>query len=162
MILPDFRLTRLLIYSFVLPLLVEAIFIVLPVYSLPPSQKESDTTNSVSLISDTTILEHFQKGDSNQPSGAWLAFQRLLKAGSDARPQIDQLINSKASGSKLYGAILLLQIDRAKAINLLKSWQNDKSRVLLSNGCSKEETTLGDLSKRLLKGEQLVMLRDPN
>ncbi len=159
---PKSRLVRLLIFSFVLAPLAGAISIVSPVYSLPPSQNTSGITDSVSLISDTTILEHFQKGDSNQPSGAWLAFQKLLKAGSDARLQIDQLIKSKASGSKLYGAILLLQIDRAKATNLLKSWQSDNSRVLLSNGCAKEETTLGELSKRLLKGEQLVMLRDPN
>lgn len=156
------RLVRLLTFSFVLTPLAGAMVIVSPANSLPPSQKVSGTTDSVSLISDTTILEHFQKGDSNQPSGVWLAFQKLLKAGSDARPQIDQLIKSKASGSKLYGAILLLQIDRAKATNLLKSWQSDNSRVLLSNGCSKEETTLGDISKRLLKGEQLVMLRNPN
>lgn len=93
---------RLLIFSFVLIPLAGAILIVSPVYSLPPSQKTSGTTDSVFLISDTTILEHFQKGDSNQPSGAWLAFQKLLNAGSDARPQIDQLIKSKASGSKLW------------------------------------------------------------
>lgn len=120
------------------------------------------TTDSASVISDTAVLEHFQKGDSNQPAGAWLAFQEILKSGAAARPQIDRLLSSKAGASRLYGVILLQQIDSAKAVNLLKSWQNDKTRVLLSKGCAKEETTLGDLSTRLLKGEQLVMIKNPN
>ncbi len=124
--------------------------------------KASVTADSIAIISDTNILEHFQQGDSNQPSGSWLAFQDLLKAGSGARPQIDQLIKAKASGSRLYGAILLLQIDRTRATNLLKTWQNDNTRVLLSKGCAKEETTVGVISARLLKGEQIVMLKNPN
>ena len=115
-----------------------------------------------SMNSDTNILEHFQQGDSNQPSRSWFAFQDLLEAGSGARPQIDQLIKAKASCSRLYGAILLMQIARPRAVNLLKAWQNDNTRVLLSKGCAKEETTVGVISTRLLKGEQIVMLKNPN
>lgn len=51
---------------------------------------------------------------------------------------------------------------RPRAINLLKTWQNDNTRVLLSKGCAKEETTVGVISARLLKGEQIVMLKNPN
>lgn len=120
------------------------------------------TASDASIILDTAVVEHFQQGDSNQPSRAWLAFQDLLKAGNAAKPQINQLVKAKAPGSKLYGAILLQQIDLPGATSLLKSWQNDNSRVLLSKGCAKEETTLGDLAKRLLKGEQIVMLKNPN
>jgi len=116
----------------------------------------------VALIADTTVLEHFQQGDSNQPTRAWLAFQELLKAGASARPQIDLLLKSKASASRLYGAILLGQIDKVRASKTLEGWQNDKSKVIFSQGCTKEETTLGELAKRLLKGDQLVMLKNPN
>lgn len=72
------------------------------------------------------------------------------------------MIKAKASGSRLYGAILLMQIARPRAVNLLKAWQNDNTRVLLSKGCAKEEPTVGVISTRLLKGEQIVMLKNPN
>ncbi|MDX2106753.1 MAG: hypothetical protein SFY67_10170 [Candidatus Melainabacteria bacterium] len=124
--------------------------------------KSKVTTDSASLLFDAQVLDHFQQGDSNKPSRAWLAFQVLLKSGVAARSKIDQLLGSKSGGARLYGAILLQQIDSAKATKLLKSWLNDKTRVVFSQGCAKEETTVGDLSKRLLKGEQLVMLKEPN
>lgn len=116
---------------------------------------------SVATLMTQGTVTHHQQGDSNQPAPGWTAFQVLLKHGRQARPQIEQLIASKHAGAKIYGAILLRQIDGSAGANLLKAWATDKSPVMLSNGCEIEQTTIGALSQRILKGEELVLLKAP-
>lgn len=125
-----------------------------------PTDKQM--AESFDLLSSTNVLEHFQQGDSNQPSRAWQAFQILLKQGTKAKPQIDQMLKAKCSATRLYGVILLKQLDTVKASSYLKSWQSDQSQVVYSQGCAKSQTTVADLAQRLLKGQDLVMLKDPN
>ncbi|MBK9204963.1 MAG: hypothetical protein IPL73_21525 [Candidatus Obscuribacter sp.] len=125
-----------------------------------PTDKQM--AESFDLLSSTNVLEHFQQGDSNQPSRAWQAFQILLKQGTKAKPHIDQMLKAKSPATRLYGVILLKQLDTVKASSYLKSWQSDQSQVVYSQGCAKSQTTVADLAQRLLKGQDLVMLKDPN
>jgi hypothetical protein len=128
----------------------------------------ADTPGSVGSVGESLAtlmtqdgVAHYQRGDSNQPAPSWTAFQVLLKEGNKARPQADQLTASKHAGAKIYGAILLMQLDAASGAKLLKSWSNDKSPVMLSNGCLMEQSTVGALSQRILNGEQIVLLKAP-
>lgn len=130
--------------------------------SSDPVSSDKQIAESFDLLSNTNVLEHFQQGDSNQPSRAWQAFQILLKQGTKARPQIEQMLTAKGSGTRLYGVILLQHLDQARANSHLKSWQSDQSRVMYSQGCAKCETTVADLAQRLIKGDKLVMLKNPN
>jgi len=130
--------------------------------SSDPVSSDKQIAESFDLLSNTNVLEHFQQGDSNQPSRTWQAFQILLKQGKKAKPQIEQMLTAKGSGTRLYGVILLQQLDQARANSHLKSWQSDQSRVMYSQGCAKCETTVADLAQRLIKGDKLVMLKNPN
>jgi len=131
--------------------------------TLPPpltTPAAVQATCLTSLMSQNTV-QHYEVGDSNQPSDAWLAFHLLLNQGNNAKPAALSLANSKSAGARIYGAVLLRQIDSVRGKKLLKSWIGDKSTVNYSWGCEKQESTVGALSERLLKGEELILLTDP-
>lgn len=107
-------------------------------------------------------LDHYQQGDSNQPSGAWLAFQSLLQMGKDGKPFAERLVSAKTAPAKMYGVILLNQIDKSQGKAKLTSLLNDKTELIRSQGCVREQATVKDMAQRLLNGEDIVMMKDPN
>lgn len=118
--------------------------------------------NGLNMLLPATTVEHYQQGDSNRPAPAWLSFQALLKQGAAAKPAIEKLLASKGSGARIYGAILMRQIDAKEGAAKLKAMLADKSTVVFSQGCAKEETTVADLATRLLAGQELVFLKAPD
>ena len=131
--------------------------------TLPPpldSPAAVQATCLASLMSQNTV-QHYELGDSNKPSDAWRAFHLLLTQGKNAKPAALSLAESKSGGARIYGAVLLHHIDAAEGKKLLKSWLGDKKAVCYSWGCEKEDSTVGALSERLLKGEELILLTDP-
>ncbi len=107
----------------------------------------------------TTAVIYREKGDTNKPSGQWLAFQKYLKFGSSAKPEIQELISKGTPAGRLYGAILLKQIDAKTADAALAKMKDDQTAVNYFRGCSAESTTAGALALRILKGEELVQVK---
>ncbi len=131
--------------------------------TMPPPLNSAAEVQAACLasLSAQTIVQHYAAGDSNQPSEAWRTFHLLLSQGADAKPAALSLANSHSSGARIYGAVLLRRIDAAEGEKLLKSWVSDKSKVVLSSGCVRQESTVGALSERLLMGEEVILLADP-
>lgn len=121
----------------------------------------SELTQSMDTLMNARSVDHFQQGDSNRPARAWSAFQFIKSQGKAARPGVDQLLKSENGASRIYGAILLMQIDAPSAVQFIKTQLTNQTPLVFSNGCSKEQTTAGALFKRILTGEQLVLLEDP-
>ncbi len=117
---------------------------------------------AVAQLMSSHAVEKFQKGDSNQPAVPWLAFQRLLQNGEKSRSSITKLIESHQPAARIYGGILLLELDKVAGTKMLTSWIKDDTPVTLSGGCVREESTIGKLSERLLHGQPIVMMKNPN
>ncbi len=125
------------------------------------SAADREIANSVALLLSAGAVERFQQGDSNQPAPVWRAFQVLRAQGNKAHPQASKLFASSNPASRVYGAILLLHIDSRNTTIVLQSLTQDTAPVVFSKGCAKEQTTVGELFKRLLNGEHIVMMKDP-
>ncbi|MBX9725153.1 MAG: hypothetical protein K2X81_27365, partial [Candidatus Obscuribacterales bacterium] len=69
------------------------------------------TAAEMDSLMTATALIHREKGDTNQPSKQWLAFQKYLKFGSSAKTEIQELLSKGTPAGRLYGSILLKQID---------------------------------------------------
>jgi hypothetical protein len=131
-------------------------------HAIPAGKQVKSEDNGLNMLLLATTVEHYQQGDSNRPAPAWLSFQALLKQGAAAKPAIEKLLASKGSGARIYGAILMWQIDAKQGAAKLKAMLADKSTVVFSQGCAKEETTVADLATRLLAGQELVFLKAPD
>lgn len=116
----------------------------------------SDETDT---IMKTTVLIQREKGDTNQPSPQWLAFQKHLKFGATAKPQILELLEKASPAGRLYAVILLKQLDPAAADRVLRKMLTDKTPVDYIVGCGVSKSTVAALAGRILKGEELVSLK---
>jgi len=112
------------------------------------------------ILLNAVSLERCYKGDSNQPTEVWKAFNALMNKGVGGRAEIDGLLASDQPAAKIYGAILLRRIDADAGTAKLKLLLNDRQKIMYSNSCSKEMTTVSALAGRLLKGEELVSLKN--
>ncbi len=111
-------------------------------------------------IKNANALVYKERGDSNQASPDWLVFEKFLKFGKLASDHIDRLLKEASPAGKLYAAILLKQLDRNKADQALASMESSKEAVFYFKGCAKSQTSLGELAKRIIKGEELVFIPD--
>ena len=118
------------------------------------------TSGETDTLMRAQALIQREKGDTNQPSAQWLAFQKHLKFGGTAKPQIQELLDKGTPAGRLYGAILLKQIDPAVAGLALNKMKEDKTPVNYIVGCGVGSTTVGALAGRILKGEELVQLKN--
>lgn len=114
------------------------------------------------ILNSSTALVDFQQGDTNQPAGVWLAFQVLLKNGSASTSAAKNLLKSNSAAGKLYGAILLKQIDPTGFQTQLSSLMHDDTPVVRSQGCAREQASVKEFAARIQKGEQLVKMKNPN
>jgi hypothetical protein len=126
----------------------------------PKSATEVQAICLVSLMSQNGV-QHYEQGDSNQPSDGWRAFHLLLKQGSQAKRASLTLLDSPHPGARIYGAVLLSQFDASEANPKIKQLLNDKATLQYKRGCEVETTSVGALAGRLLKGEELILLKDP-
>lgn len=120
------------------------------------------TAQAMAILGSAQCLDDFQHGDTNKPSQLWLAFQSLLKQGKDAKTEAMQLCKSPSAAARVYAAILLQQIDKNEGRKQISELLKDKTLMIRSQGCSREQAPVKDFAQRLLNGEQLVKLRDPN
>lgn len=114
------------------------------------------TSAEVEVLERASALVECESGDSNQPSRQWLIFQKILKIGSLGRDSISLLLQKGTPAGRIYGAILLQEIDPAAAEKVLKQMSIQSDKVSYARGCAVETITVGDLAKRILKGEKLV------
>lgn len=134
--------------------------------SEPKASREGETCGETQLndgdrktLMEATVLIHREKGDTNQPSPAWKAFQKYKKFGASAKDEIMTLIAKAAPAGRLYGAILLKQFDAKGASDALAKMQSDKTAVMYFRGCSGESSTVSALAQRIAGGEELVQLK---
>ncbi len=118
------------------------------------------TAGETDTLMRATALINREKGDTNQPSVQWLAFQKHIKFGETAKPQIQGLLDKGTPAGRLYGAILLKQIDPPSAGLTLNKMKEDNTPVDYIVGCGVDSTTVGALARRIMKGEELVRLRN--
>ena len=109
----------------------------------------------------STAVSHYQQGDSNQPSQLWLYFQILKKQGAGARAEVLQLLESKNPNARVYGLVLMKEINASEGAAQIKKSLDDKEKVLFSSGCTREETTVSELASRISKGDSVIFLEKP-
>ncbi|MBP9091732.1 hypothetical protein KBI23_11925 [bacterium] len=114
------------------------------------------TSAEVEVLERASAVIERESGDSNQPSRQWLIFQKILKFGNVGRDSILLLLQKGTPAGRIYGAILLKEIDPAEAAKVLKRLSSQSGKVSYVRGCAVESTTVGDLAKRILNGEKLV------
>lgn len=134
--------------------------------SEPKASREGETCGETQLndgdrktLMEATVLIHREKGDTNQPSPAWKAFQKYKKFGASAKDEIITLIAKAAPAGRLYGVILLKEFDAKGASKELDKMKADKTAVMYFHGCSGETSTVGALAQRIANGEELVKLK---
>ncbi len=116
------------------------------------------TSGETETLMKATALIQREKGDTNQPSAQWLAFQKHLKFGATAKPQISELLEKASPAGRLYAVILLKQIDPETADRTLRKMKADKTAVRYISGCGVLDTTLDALADQILEGKELVRL----
>ncbi len=121
-----------------------------------------DKEKAFQVLQNASVLVDFQQGDTNKPSPIWQAFQTLLSEGKAANSEAQALFKSQSAAARLYGAILLKQMDPDASKAKLQSLLNDDAQVVRSQGCSREQSSVKEFAERILRGEQLVKLKDPS
>ena len=120
--------------------------------------EEHVTDADIKIIKNATAVVNCVRGDTNQPSREWRAFKKLYLIKHLAKDSINTMLKNGSPAGKLYGAILLMQLDKPRATKELKRMSSSNKKVEYVFECEAEFTTQGALAKRILKGEELVKL----
>lgn len=79
------------------------------------------------------------------------AFRVELNRGEAARPLFEELLERGTPAAKLYSALGLYHLDRARGSLALEKLKGDKAPVSGMSGCMMEEATVGQMAAELLK-----------
>jgi hypothetical protein len=86
------------------------------------------------------------------PSPNFEAFQMARARGAEAAPLFEKLLKQGSPAARLYSAIGLYGLDRARGVAALESLRSDQARVETMEGCMMHETTVGGVAVELLAG----------
>jgi len=84
------------------------------------------------------------------------AFETLWKAGKAAESYALELVRDGTPAARVYGAILLLEIDEAGANREFPSLKKEAATVRVQSGCIVREETIGDLVRQLEMRKRVI------
>lgn len=113
----------------------------------------------VEVLKNASALIQRERGDTNQASKEWLAFQKFKKIGNLGRDAIEGLLQKATPAGRLYAVILLRGLDPVESSKVLTKMKTQSDKMLYIQGCSVETTTVGALAKRIINGEELVDMK---
>jgi hypothetical protein len=84
------------------------------------------------------------------------AFETLWTAGKAAEDYALKLVSDGIPAARVYGAILLLKLDKAAALREFQKLKEEKSELTIWSGCIGMQETVGSLVQKLDHGELVI------
>jgi hypothetical protein len=129
--------------------------IISPVYAAPLPQDNSIRA-AFELLLKTDIVRDSAVGPAGALPAEYEAFETLWKAGKAAEPYALKLISDGTPAARVYGAILLLEFDRAAAEREFPRLEKETIKVGVQSGCFTIPSPVGELVRRLNQGESVI------
>jgi hypothetical protein len=77
------------------------------------------------------------------------AFETLWKAGIEGKDYALKLVRAEAPAARVYGAILLLELDKEMTEREYPRLEEEITTVWIHFGCVRESVTIGDIVRQL-------------
>lgn len=96
-------------------------------------------------------------GFAGTKSDNYKTFEAELARGAKAAPVFEKALKEGTPAARLYAAVGLFKLDEGRGKAALESLRSDGARVWSTEGCDREETTVGAMATRLLKNAPQAM-----
>lgn len=110
----------------------------------------------VLTLDKVTQFDDLATGVAGSKSGNYLAFEAEVERGDKAAPLFEELLKSGPPAARLYAAVGLWNLDKARGKAALESLTADTSEVDRMSGCMVMRTTVGATAKEILKDGSAV------
>lgn len=88
------------------------------------------------------------------------AFESLWKQGESARSDVDRLVAGATPAGRVYGLLLLENLDPKAAARAADGMKNSTERVSVMQGCLGMEHSLAELAARIVRGGHVIVKPD--
>jgi hypothetical protein len=129
--------------------------IIWPGYALLLPQ-DDDSRAAFELLLKADVVYDQAVGIAGVRKKEYDAFETLWKAGKAAESYALELVRDGTPAARVYGAILLLEIDKAGANREFPSLKKETTTVRVQSGCIVRQETVGDLVRQLEMRKRVI------
>jgi hypothetical protein len=126
-----------------------------PGYAMPVPQNDRIRSAFDLLLKVDAVYDRFF-GYAAARTKEYEAFETLWNAGKAAEDYALKLVSDGTPAARVYGTILLLNIDEAAARREFQTLKEEKSALLTWSGCVGRQETVGSLVQKLERGELVI------
>lgn len=119
------------------------------------------TAQNTTALAQVTQFDARSSAESGSESASYMAFRHEVSKREKALPLYYQLLIEGSPAARLYAAIGLYSVDVKEGKRALRVLWDDPSRVTISDGLGRQDTTVGLVAQRIFAEPEYVGLYLP-
>jgi hypothetical protein len=130
-----------------------------PVCEQAASARQSSLSSApLRILMQAEYVDDGAVGFAAETTATYCAFLQLYGAQEGARSHADDLLEHGTPAARVYGLILLAQIDRREATARAERLREDTDKVIVRTGCILTLSSVGELAGRISKAEPILLV----